>query len=109
MFLRSAIITILILLAGYGLFEAWPLISGPQLSVASPVSGESIPDGIVNVSGTAKRVVSLTVNGMTLLPDEETGSFSEVLVLPRGGAILTFVATDRFGRTVYKQEPVYVP
>jgi hypothetical protein len=108
MFVRSAIAVALLILVGYGAIEAAPLVMGPSLSVSSPVDGTTSPDGLVAVSGTAKRVTALSLNGDPLLIDEK-GAFSRLIVLPRGGAILTLTATDRFGRSITKEESVYVP
>ena len=108
MLVRGAIALVLLLLLGYGAIEARPLILGPSLTLTSPKDGETSPDGLLTVSGVARRVSSLTVNGDPTLIDEN-GAFSRLLVLPKGGAILTFTATDRFGRTITKQESVYVP
>jgi hypothetical protein len=108
MVVRGAIALVLLILLGYGLMESWPLIAGPSLTLTSPQDGATIPDGVVTVSGTTKRVGALYVDGAPLLIDEK-GDFSRIIVLPRGGAILTLVATDRFGRTITKQESLYVP
>jgi hypothetical protein len=108
MFLRSAIAVVLVALLAYGFMEAQPLIRGPALTLTSPVSGQTVPGGILTISWTAKRVVAVTFDGAPILPDEQ-GDFSEVITLPRGGAILSFTATDRFGRTITKQESVFVP
>lgn len=105
---RGAIAIVLLILLGYGAIEALPLISGPSLALSSPTDGTSSPDGLVTVSGTAKRVTGLSLDGDPLLIDEK-GDFSRLIVLPRGGAILTLTATDRFNRTITRQLSVYVP
>lgn len=105
---RSLVIAVLAVVVGYGLLEAWPLIAGPSLTIASPADGEAVADGIVEVRGTAHRAASLTLNGAILLPDQE-GGFSSTLALPQGSSILEFVATDRFGRTLRKSRTIYVP
>ncbi len=108
MLVRGAIALALLLLLGYGAMEAYPLVSGPSLTLIGPINGATSPDGFVTVTGSAARVSALTLNGAPLLIDEN-GTFSRLIVLPRGGAILTLTATDRFGRTITKQESVYVP
>ena len=108
MLVRGAIAIALLILLGYGAMEARPLVSGPSLALTSPADGQTSPDGLITVSGRAMRVSELTINGDPVLM-EEHGAFSRLIVLPRGGAILTVVATDRFGRTITKQESVYVP
>ena len=105
---RHFTIVILVLLAIYGFVEAWPLVRGPTLSVASPADGAAFPNGIVTVSGNVARAAIFTLDGAPLLRDQQ-GNFSSVLTFPRGGSILTFVATDRFGRTITATRTIFVP
>ena len=99
---------VLILLAGYGLTEGWPLLRGPQLAIASPQNGASYSSGIVTVSGSATNTSLLTLDGADLIPTEH-GNFSTTLTFPRGGTILTFVAVDRFGRRITRTREIFVP
>ena len=105
---RLLIAVVLLILGGYGAVEAYPLLAGPSLSLASPSVHAVVSDGIVTVSGTAKRTTALTLNDVPVLPEQD-GSFSSTLTLPHGGAILTLKASDRFGRTVTKTRTVFVP
>lgn len=98
----------LLLLIGYGGVEAWPLLYGPSLSIASPADGASYPGGIVAVEGSAPRAVALTVDGAPVLR-EENGTFETTLTFPRGGTILTFEVRDRFGRTKTATRSIFVP
>lgn len=106
--LKYLITAVLVLLAGYGLLEAWPLIAGPSLSISSPTNNASFPGGAVAITGHALRAADLTLDGSPLLHDQD-GSFSSTLTFPRGGSILTFEARDRFGRTVTAVRSIYVP
>jgi|SRR3989344_4426902 len=99
---------VLLILIGYGSVEAWPLIVGPTLSISSPENYASIPGGILSVSGKAARGAVLTLNGEPVL-HEEDGSFSSTRTFPRGGSLLTFVATDRFGKSITVTRTLYVP
>lgn len=108
MFLRFAIALFLIILVLYGIKEAWPLISGPQIALASPENGGKFDNGFITISGTAVHTQSVTLDGGPLLTDPE-GRFSETVVLPPGGSILTITATDRFGRTTTTRRSVFVP
>lgn len=99
---------VLLVLGGYGLIEAWPLVAGPGLSISSPAEHASFLGGIVDIRGEAARAAQLTLNGAPVLRDQD-GSFSSTLTFPRGGSILTFVATDRFGRTVRATRSIFVP
>ena len=105
---RYLIGAVLFVLIGYGCIEAWPLLAGPALSVTSPTENAPYPGGIVSVRGRVERAASLTLNGAPLFHDQN-GDFSSTLTFPRGGSILTFTATDRFGRTVTATRNIFVP
>ncbi len=105
---RYLILAVFVILLGYGFMEALPLIEGPQLFISAPANDASFPGGIVTISGKAVRAAVLTLDG-ALLPHDQNGSFSSTRVFPRGGSILTFVATDRFGRTVTQTRTIFVP
>jgi len=105
---RYLIGAVLLVLIGYGLIEAWPLIKGPTLSIVSPIQNAPYPSGIVSVRGRADRAATVMLDGAPLLHDQN-GDFSSTLSFPHGGSILTFVATDRFGRTVTATRSIFVP
>lgn len=105
---RSLVGIVLVILLGYGVVKAWPLISGPELRIESPTAYTSLPDGNITISGVALHTENLSLNGAPLLIDTG-GRFAKNLYLPSGGAILTLTATDRFGRSVTEQRTVYVP
>lgn len=105
---RSIAAGILLLVVLYGLWKATPLFTGPVLSLSSPLSGQSFPDGVVRIEGIARHTEKLTLNGAPILIDNR-GNFSTSLALPSGGAILSLTVTDRFGRTHTEQRSVYVP
>lgn len=107
MFKILAAIT-LVLLAGYGVIKAIPLIAGPQIEVTSPVDYQTVPDGFVTISGRAVHTSTLTLNGAPFLIDEK-GYFETTLLLPSGGAILSLTATDRFGRQTSVERNVFIP
>jgi len=107
MFRTLAAIT-LVLLAGYGVVKAVPLLVGPEIKIDTPVAYQTLPDGFMTISGTAIHTQDLTLNGAPFLIDEK-GRFEATLLLPQGGAILTLSATDRFGRHVSVERTVYVP
>lgn len=105
MFSRTTAAILLVLLAGYGLFEAYPLLVGPAIRLETTQGG--LP-GLITLSGQALRTDTLTLNGGILLIDED-GNFAKTLTLPSGGAILSLTATDRFGRSTYESTTVYIP
>ena len=105
---RYFIGAVLIILAGYGCLEAWPLIAGPTLSITSPLNNVASAAGNVAIAGYAAHAAQLTLDGAPLLHDQ-SGRFASTLTFPRGGSILTFTATDRFGRTVTATRSIFVP
>jgi hypothetical protein len=107
MLVRFATVLVLFIVVLYGVHEAWPLISGPQLALTSPKNGESFDTGLIIISGTATHTQGVTLDGGPLLTDQN-GHFQSTLTLPPGGAILTISGTDRFGRAVSEQRTVFV-
>ena len=105
---RALLGFVLATLAAYGLWEAYPLIAGPALTITAPAEGASYPDGVVAITGRASRTVALTLDGHPLLADQG-GRFETTFAFPHGGSILTFTATDRFGRSIAKERMIYVP
>lgn len=105
---HSLVFAALFVIIGYGFVEAWPLISGPTLSIHAPKNGASVEGNIATITGKASRIATLTLNGAPLAHDER-GNFSSILTFPHGGSILTFVATDRFGRRITTTRTIFVP
>lgn len=105
---KQLIGAVLAILGAYGCFEAWPLIAGPSLSITSietdPLSKDA---GVIQITGKASRAAELTLDGAPLLYDQD-GRFSSTLTFPKGGSILTFVATDRFGRSATSTRTIFV-
>ena len=106
--IRAFIALVLFVFVGYGVLEALPLILGPSLSVSVPTGATLASDGIVEIQGIAPRAATLTLNGEPVLREQD-GTFSVTRTFPRGGSILTFKATDRFGRTVATTRSIFIP
>lgn len=98
----------MVILVGYGLMVAAPILTGPTLSIASPERFAALPDGHAAIAGTAHHATTLWLNGAPLLMDED-GNFQTTLTLPAGGAILSVTASDRFGREITERRSVFVP
>lgn len=107
MWSRSIIPLALVGVLGYGLVEAYPLLAGPSIVLSAPLDGATAADGTVTVSGIAKRIQDLSLDGMPVLPDEN-GAFSESFALPAGGAILSLTGRDRFGRATTIERRIIV-
>ncbi len=102
---RAISIFLLLLVLSYGFVKALPLLRGPSISISSITTNEV---GLTLLSGTAAHTEKLSLNGGTQLIDSE-GHFSTQLMLPRGGAILSLTATDRFGRSRTLERTVITP
>ncbi len=105
---KTLVFVLLAIVLAYGVFEARPLLSGPSVTIDSPTDGQTVASGVVTISGTALRTVSLTLDGAPLVTDQ-SGYFSTTLAFPAGTTILTWSARDRFGRTITKTRTIFVP
>jgi hypothetical protein len=89
------------LVAGYGAYRAKSLAEGPEIVINSPANGASSPEAVIGVSGTAKNISFLSLNGTKIFTDGD-GAWHERIVLAKGYNTLTVSADDRFGRHVEK-------
>jgi hypothetical protein len=103
---RFILAGLLLIVAGYGFVKATPLLTGPEIRIDPLVA--TADTGFMTLSGRALHTETLTLDGGTLLIDEN-GHFSKTLVLPRGAAELTLRATDRFGRSKSETKTVIAP
>src|SRR5690606_34355895 len=74
-------------IVAYALFQARFLLTGPALALEiEPVPVQSTPT--IAISGTAKNITSLTLNGRTIYTTE-AGVFEELVILEKGYTIVT--------------------
>ena len=91
----------------YGLWQGRYLIVGPAVTVNEPPSIVQ-NDRTVTVSGTAKNATSLYLNGRPIVTDQ-SGTFTEAVVLENGHTVVSIDAKDRYGRSTHWEQPfVYV-
>lgn len=88
---------VILLILGYGLFEARRLIEGPTISIDSPAPGSATSSVAVTVTGKAQNISFLTINDAPAYTDE-SGKFVYRFTPPAGYTVVTIAATDRFGR-----------
>lgn len=98
---RLLVILVVLVVIGYGLFEARKLLEGPQITIESPVDGSATSSPTLLVSGRAENIAFLTINDAPAYIDE-SGHFTQVLSPPLGYTVVTVAATDRFGRRTSK-------
>lgn len=95
---RLIFLSIFVLIACYGLFEARRYLEGPVVHIDRPVAGETIEGPVVRISGYARNLSYLYINGAQAFVDEN-GTIVWSYVPPKGYTVLTAKASDRFGRS----------
>lgn len=85
----------------YGGFRAYPLITGPTITIYNPQDGDTVASTTFELSGKVSRVKEITVQGR-LIPIGTDGHFTEILIAEAPYTILIISATDFYGATVTK-------
>lgn len=88
-------------IVGYAGFRAYDLVAGPKLVVTSPLNGSVSTDPYIEIQGVAQNIAFLTLNDDKIYTDE-TGVWSEKVLLSYGYNVISVEAKDRFGRSVRK-------
>lgn len=92
---------VIALILGYGAFRATSLVQGPDIGITFPLNGATSTESLITVRGFAHNISFLTLNGDKIFTDE-SGSFTEKVLLSYGYNIMALEAKDRFGRTAQK-------
>jgi hypothetical protein len=90
---------LVIIYAGYKFQDFW---RGPTITITHPQSGEQFDRPVVELTGTAKRIAFLSLNGKQIYTDP-SGHFEETLLLSPGHNIITVSAEDKFNRETEKK------
>jgi len=94
---ETALIVILLLLAlSYGIFRAYPLLTGPSIKILNLTDGSTVASTTFQISGIATRAKEITLQGKPITIDNK-GNFTETLVATYPYTILVLVATDKYG------------
>jgi len=107
-YLKAIVIVVfLVTIFGYGIFEIWNYVNGPQIFLASPVDGSAVSESLISIIGQGKNTKEITLNDRAILTDEK-GNFAEKMLLSYGYNVFELKAEDRFGKkTEQKLEIVY--
>lgn len=96
-----------LIIVGYGIFQSKKIISGPKIVINSPTSGQTLNKSDIDISGVATNISAISLNDRPIFIDE-SGKFSEKLMLYPGYNIIKLRAEDKFGSKVEKDlELVY--
>ena len=94
----GSIVLLFGLILSYGLWQSRLLIQGPIITITGPENGTIVSDMQTILTGTAKNVSYITLNGRQIYTDPE-GNIAEPLLLPEGYNIIQVSGTDKFGRS----------
>jgi hypothetical protein len=99
----ALIVFVFVGLATYGLFQARNFIAGPTLTILEPRDGTSFSSSSpqILVSGEAKNISYLTLNGLQIFTDSK-GKFSRQVALLPGLNVVSLEAKDKFNKVVKK-------
>jgi hypothetical protein len=100
--LKTLVITVFVLIIlGYSIYQAQKIIHGPEIVVTSPASGSTVRENSIEIVGTTKNISEISLNGRPIFIDE-SGKFSEKLMLYLGYNIIKLKAQDKFGAKTEK-------
>ncbi len=90
-----------VFLFGYTFYEIHRVIFGPSITIMTPTNGATVSDSLLEVSGMAKNIKEITLNGRNIFMDEN-GNFQEEVLLSYGYNTLQIKANDKFGSNTEK-------
>ena len=93
---------VIIAVLGYAYFRTQDYLNGPQISITSPINGQTVTDPLLTVSGITEHVTAIYLNDRKIFIDKDN-VFQEELLLYPGYNIITIWAVDRFDKRVEKQ------
>ncbi len=85
-----------LLIATYSLYRTKDLITGVILRTDSIKNGETLNNSLLEIHGSAKNAVNLTLNDREISVDKNW-NFKESLILLPGWNIIELKARDKFG------------
>ncbi len=111
-FIRIAKITasavLILVIVAYALWRSLAYARGPHITILEPLDGASISAPTAFIRGSVERSNNVTLNGKAISIDEQ-GNFTETLIVFPGVNIITFEASDQFGRSVETRIQLFRP
>lgn len=105
-------LTALIAIGGisyYAYLRTRDIAEGPVVVIYTPADGHTNEEAILTVSGIARHIAYLSLNGRQIFTRQD-GTFEEKLLLASGYTILSIVGRDKFDReTTITRRVVYNP
>lgn len=91
----------LFLILSYSFYQSRNLVRGPVITINEPENGSNVREQLVKIAGVAKNINKISLDDRPIYIDE-TGSFSEKLLLSKGYNIVKLSAWDKFGKKTEK-------
>jgi hypothetical protein len=98
----SSLALLVLVVVGYGLFQAQKLISGPVITIYNPQNGATFGQTLIEIDGKVKNAAYISLNDRPMYTDA-SGRFSEKLLLSPGYNVVKLAARDKFGKTTEKE------
>jgi len=89
----------------YAFFRSKDLIFGVKIKNVNITDGSKITTSTINITGTAKNAVDLTLDGREISVDQQ-GNFNETIALLPGYNVIDIKAQDKFGHVDEKNYKV---
>lgn len=97
----TLVVSLLFLALTYGIFRAYPLITGPSIKILNLQDGSTVASTTFQISGIVTHAKEITLQGKPITIDNN-GNFTETLVATYPYTILVLVVTDKYGTTETK-------
>ncbi|MBM2817491.1 MAG: seg [Parcubacteria group bacterium] len=91
----------LMLIFGYSLYQSRNLFMGPVITISEPKNGSTAQEQLIKIAGTAKNIKKISLDDRPIYVDE-SGVFSEKLLLSEGYNVIKISAWDKFNKKTEK-------
>lgn len=103
---KKILIFLFIVILTYSVWNGRNFLIGPRIEITSPISGEVVSQNPINLSGIAKNVSFISLNGRQIFVDKD-GNFREEVLLNPGENTLEIFSKDRFNKEKTKRLQLY--
>jgi hypothetical protein len=93
---------VILLIITFAFFRSLNYLKGPSITINYPQNGDIIDSKTTEISGNAKRINKISLNGYPVSIDEQ-GNWKEMIIIFPGINKITVKVEDQFGRTLVKQ------